>query len=269
MAPGPFLRQRRALAAGLFLLAVAPPAGRAQLATAPGSMGPTPAAVAGRSLLVPGWGQHVLGQKRAWLYLGVEAALWALWADRRSLGSDAREAYRDLAWSEARLATGARTDGSWAYYETLEKWTRSGAWDRDPARTGVQPEDDPDTYNGSIWQRARDLYFPPGSVPSEGDPAYERALAYYAQHAYGEAFLWDWSGKEAALLRYQGLIRTSDDRFRQATTALGAVLANHLLAGVDAWLSARAPAEVRLRVAPGSAVGPAGWTLGVRLRPSG
>jgi len=211
----------------------------------------------------------VLSQKRAWAYLAVEAALWALWADRRSLGADARDAYRDLAWNEARLTTGARTDGSWAYYETLEKWMRSGAYDRDPLRTGVQPEEDTGTYNGFIWQRARDLYFPPGSDPAEGDPAYDRALAYYAQHAYGEAFLWDWSGKEAALLRYQGLIRKSDDRFRQATTALGAVLANHLLSGVDGWLSARAPAEVRLRVAPGSAVGPSGWTFAVRLAPHG
>jgi len=40
--------------------------------------GPAPATVAGRSLLVPGWGQYVLGQRRAWAYLAVEAALWAL-----------------------------------------------------------------------------------------------------------------------------------------------------------------------------------------------
>jgi len=267
MASGLVSRQHRALAAAFVLLVVAPAAAAAQLATAPGSTGPTPAAVAGRSLLVPGWGQHVLGQRRAWAYLAVEAALWALWADRRSLGADARDAYRDLAWNEARLTTATRADGDWAYYETLEKWTRSGAYDRDPARTGVQPEEDAGTYNGFIWQRARDLYFPPGSAQSEGDPAYDRALAYYAQHAYGEAFLWDWSGKEAALLRYQALIRRSDDRFRQATTALGAVLANHLLAGVDAWLSARVPAAVELQVRPGTASAPDGWTFGVRLRP--
>lgn len=269
MGPDPLRRQPRGLAVGFVLFVVAAPPAVAQRAPAPNTAGPAPATVAGRSLLVPGWGQYVLGQRRAWAYLAVEAALWALWADRRSLGADARGAYRDLAWTEARLATGTRTDADWAYYETLEKWTRSGAYDGDPARAGVQPEGDAGTFNGFIWQRARELYFPPGSDPSRGDPAYDRALAYYAQHAYGEAFLWDWSGKETALLHYQALIRSSDDRFRQATTALGAVLANHLLAGVDAWLSARAPADVELRVAPGFSVGPAGWTFAVHLRPSG
>ncbi len=241
---------------------------RAQLAGARESAGPGPASVAGRSLLVPGWGQHVLGQRRTWAYLAVEATLWAIWADRRAAGADARAGYRDLAWTEARLPAGNRRDGDWAYYETLEKWARSGAYDADPARAGVQPEGDPGAYNGFIWQRARDLYFPPGSAPSAGDPAYERALAYYAQNAYGESFLWDWTGKETALHDYRELIHRSDDRFRQATTALGAVLANHLIAGVDAWLSARVPAEVDLRLVPGSPTLPVGWTLAVRLRPS-
>lgn len=227
-----------------------------------------PASAAGRSLVLPGWGQLALGQRRAWGYLAVEVALWAYWADRRSAGADARRAYRDLAWSRARLAAGVRVDGDWAYYETLEEWTRSGAYDADPSRPGVQPEQDATSFNGYVWSLARGQYLPGDGPPDEGDPRYTRALAYYEERAYGAAYLWDWSGKEGELARYKGLIRESDDRFQRATTALGAVLANHFLSATDAFLSARLPGEAGLRVVPGSALGPRGWTVGMNLRPA-
>jgi hypothetical protein len=158
-------------------------------------------------------------------------------------------------------------DGDWAYYETLEEWMRSGAFDADAQRSGVQPEEDPTTFNGYVWSLAKGQNFAAGTEPSEDDPAYIRALAYYERRAYGPDYLWDWSGKEGAVQRYEELIRESDDRFHQATTALGAVLANHLLSGADAFLSARLRGEAGLRVTPGSATGRTGWTLALRLRP--
>lgn len=216
---------------------------------------PGPAGVAARSLLLPGWGQHVQGQRRGLAYAAAEVVLWALWRDRRARGNDFRDAYRDLAWDAARNASASRTDGDWNYYETLSNWQRSGAWDRDPATPGVQPEDDPGTFNGSIWRLAQGLHFG-GAEPGPGDPRYEAALAYYGRRAYGEAFLWDWTGKEQERAEFKDLIDGSDQRYRQATSALGAVLANHLLSAADAYLSAQVPGEARLRVwAPGTTAG--------------
>jgi hypothetical protein len=139
-------------------------------------------------------------------------------------------------------------DGDFAYYEALTKWTRSGQFDREPGPEGIQPEEDATTYNGSIWTRARELFGPTGPE----DPRYAQAISYYEKHAYDARFLWDWSGRQAAFDEFRRLVAESDDRFRSATTALGAVLANHLLSGVDAYLSAGFNAEAQARVIPSS-----------------
>jgi hypothetical protein len=221
-----------------------------------------PIAVAARSLLVPGWGQLARSQRRGWAYLAVEAVLWAIWAERRDAGADLRVAYRDLAWTEGRLSAGTRVDGDWTYYENLSKWKRSGAFDRDPQAPGLQPEEDPATFNGSIWALARDLYLGSG-LPAPGEPSFDEALAYYRERAYPDPLLWDWTGREPALDAYKDLIRQSDDRFREATTAVGAVLANHLLSATDAYLSAAAGRRAGLRVVPPSRV--RGWAFTLHL----
>ncbi len=226
---------------------------------------PTRPAVALRSLLVPGWGQHTLGQRRAWAYAALEAGLWALWLDRRGDAADARSRYRDLAWREARGGSGIGADGDWAYYEVVSKWTRSGAFDANAGASGVQPEEDATTYNGSIWKLARDLYLPGGQRIVEGQ-AFHDALSYYEKRAYRDGFLWDWSAKGDALQRYKDLIRRSDGRFRQATATLGAVLANHVLAGADAFVSARVPGSGGLRLLPPPPGAPyPGWRLVVQM----
>jgi hypothetical protein len=226
---------------------------------------PPPANVAGRSLLLPGWGQHSLDQRRWIGYAVVEAGLWALWAERRAGGSDLQRQYRDLAWEEGRVQSGSRVDGDWAYYERLSTWTRSGHFDRDPQRAGVQPEENPTTYNGWIWGLAQGLYFQQGQTPSEDDPAYGRALAYYQERAYGPDFLWDWAGNEPSLTEFNELIDLSDDRFRQATAAMGAVFANHLLSGADAFLSARTSRPTGVRVVPEPWIKGMRWTLALRV----
>lgn len=210
---------------------------------------------AARSLVAPGWGQKELGQRRGIAYAVAEVALWALWAERRHHGASLRNAYRDLAWGEARLQGSPRSDPAWGYYETLSKWERSGWFDRNPALGGIQPEQDPATFNGSVWQLAVDRSFPRGTIPDPGSPAYASALAWYAEHAWGEPYLWDWSGNPAALAEFKDLIHGSDRGFSQATAALGAVLANHLLSAVDAFVSARIPGETRMNVeGPGAPI---------------
>lgn len=247
----------------LLALALAPPAGaqepppelpwswRAPAADAPYRQDAqvSPAGAAAASLVLPGFGQHRLGQVRKWVYWALEATAWALHLERRARGGELRDRYRDLAWAEARHQLGPRTDGDFGYYEVLAAWTRSGEFDHDPTSIGVQPEDDPASYNGFIWERARAIYFPAGQMVGAGDDAWTRALDYYVQRAYGPGFLWDWSSNPQAREELAELIERSDARFRQATTALGAVLLNHFISAVDAYTTARArrvlPARVR------------------------
>ncbi|MGE0161002.1 MAG: hypothetical protein AB7T31_16500 [Gemmatimonadales bacterium] len=211
-------------------------------------------APASASLLLPGAGQHLLGQNRKWAYLALEVAGWAFFAERRIAGGDYRARYRDLAWERARIQGGARMDGDFAYYERLVHWTRSGAYDADAGTPGLQPELDESTFNGSVWSLATRIHAATG-LP-ETDPAYQSALAYYSGHAYGTEFLWDWSGTPGAQSEYAELLDTSDSRFRQATTILGVIIANHVLSATDAYLSARGRVDApRLRVAPDDTVG--------------
>ena len=190
-----------------------------------------------RSLVLPGWGQLHRGQRRGWAYLALEVAGWAVFINRHRRGASLRDDYRDLAWSAGRLQNGDRVDGDFAYYERLSKWTRSGAFDSNAALSGVQPEEDPTAFNGSIWALARSIYSVPDSGAQPDDPAYQRALAYYLGRAYGPGFLWDWTSAAQDQAAFASLIAASDDRFRQATTALGAIIANHLVSAIDAYIS--------------------------------
>lgn len=229
-----------------------------------------PLAPAALSLVLPGAGQHVLGQRRKWAYAALEAAGWVVFFERRSAGAEARDRYRDYAWEEGRIQNTPRVDGPFAYYETMSKWTASGAFDADPGRGGVQPETDPSTYNGSIWTRAAQIYIPGGGPVPETDPAYQSALAYYSDLAYHTPYLWDWSGVPGGKERLAALIEATDDRFRQATTALGVVIANHLISAADAYLSARGRGvPVRVAIEPAAPAGMPGWSavLSVPLGP--
>jgi len=206
-----------------------------------------------RSAIVPGLGQLALGQRRGWAYLALEALGWALYIDRRRAGSDLRAEYRDFAWNEGRIKAGARIDGDFDYYETLTKWDRSGAFDLDAGLPGLQPENDPTVYNGLIWTRGLGIFSADASA-GPGDPRYDDALAYYQEQAYGTEFLWDWTGSPDARVIYGAIIRSSDERFRQARNAMGLVIANHLVSTVDAFLSARTRGlAVQSRVLPGPA----------------
>ena len=204
-----------------------------------------------RSALIPGAGQLALGQKRSWAYLGLEAIGWFLYLDRRGAGADLRTEYRDYAWDVGRIQAGTRVDGDFDYYETMSNWDRSGAYDRDTGRPGIQPEDDTSLYNGLIWARARGIFsVDPAAGP--GDPQYEAAITYYETRAYGPDLLWDWTSSPGGRSTYVGLIEASDQRFRQARNAMGLIIANHLVSAVDAFLSARAPGlSTRSRVLPG------------------
>ena len=201
------------------------------------------------SAVLPGAGQYTLGSARWIAYAAVEAAALYWYGDRRAEGRDLEARYRDLAWEVARLnASGERRDGDFHYYEALADYERSGAYDADPVREGVQPETDPTTYNGWIWALARAIYFPFGvdSLPEDAT-AYRRAMGYYTSRAVGPEFAWSWEGRPEARTRYRQLIGQSDAAYRSASRALGLILANHVVSAVDAFVTARLRAS---RAAP-------------------
>lgn len=222
------------------------------------------------SLALPGLGQHRQGKSRKWIFAGLEVAAWSVYLERRSAGGALRDDYRDFAWEEGRLQAGKRVDGDFNYYETLSKWNRSGAFDRDAGSSGLQPEEDPATFNGTIWVRAQGIFLGGGGQP--GDLGFARALEYYEARAYETEFLWDWSRSPAGRERLGELISESDSRFMQATSAVGIVIANHLASAVDAFLASRGIASrASIRFAPRREPGGSGWSarLSVPIGPVG
>ena len=195
------------------------------------------------SALLPGVAQRKLGKGHWIAYLAVEAAAWIGFGHAHWSATDQRGQYQDLAWEVARSFSGPRIDGDFSYYETLEKFLDSGIFDTDPSASGIQPEMDASTFNGSVWLLATEVHFPFGSSPGPGDPEYAAALLDYERRAYDDRFAWSWAGQPAAWDDYMDLIDSSDGSFRRASQFMGLIVANHLLSGIDAFLTARVQAS--------------------------
>ena len=231
-----------------------PLAERHQVADAEPALSPGPAFL--YSALVPGLGQRKLGKRRWVAYLAVEGATWIAFGHARWSATDRRGQYQDLAWNVGRQFNGSRVDGDFRYYEAMEKFETSGAFDTDPEAPGVQPQMDLSTFNGRAWSLATEIHFPAGANPLPGDPEYEAALADYQARAYDERFEWSWTGQSPAWTDYMDLIESSDGYFRRASQFLGVVIANHVLSGVDAFVTARIQGsgqnqtEVQIRLVP-------------------
>jgi hypothetical protein len=210
------------------------------------------------SLVLPGSGQLASGKSRGIVYLAVEAWLIsrALAAGQR--GRAERAQYQTLAYDVARrVFTPIRVDGPFEYYETMEKFVESGAYNLTP--TGpLTPETDTATFNGFVWQLARRTFFAdPDSPPDPASPAWTSAIAFYNDRAITANFRWSWRGARLEQDVYRGAIRASDDAFRQRTNYFGALVVNHLVSAIDALISARmghrpaAIPQVRIETAPG------------------
>jgi hypothetical protein len=202
------------------------------------------------SALVPGSGQILTGHDRGVLYLAAEAfLLLRLWSLERE-GRRERDAFRDLAFSVARAPfRPARRDTVFEYYEAMQSYIESG-----PFSTGIGseiiPPTDVSTYNGYVWQLARETFLASPDLPVDtASEEYQRALDFYASRAVGANFQWSWrdAGLERDLFRQS--IGRSDDAFRLATQYLGLVLANHLVSTIDAFVSERLGRQTSLRTA--------------------
>lgn len=209
------------------------------------------------SLVVPGAGQSMLKQPRSVAYLATEVFLVIQYLAAKRDGNRDRTEYRQLAADIARKKFGGTRVGPWDYYESMEKYDASGAFDM-IAGGEVDPETDPLTYNGARWLLARlNFWANPNVAPSKSSPEYQRALAFYVNSAAGEEYLWSWRDQQLQKDLYQQTIRSANRGYQRATSMVGILAANHLASLIDAYIS------VRLRRFGGASDG--GRTSGLRL----
>jgi len=215
------------------------------------------------SLVLPGSGQLLAHQDRGAIYLVTELFVLAQFLRLNQTAHHEAGRFRDLAFDVARRSyappLGVR-DTTFEYFEQMEKFSASGAFNRGlgPA---IVPEDDPATYNGAVWLLARRTYWADPSVPPPTDsPQYLSALQFYINRAVGPNFLWSWRDASLEQGEFRFAIRRSDDAFRQAQYQLGLLLANHLVSAIDALISSRLsaaagrPAHVSTTLGPGRAL---------------
>jgi hypothetical protein len=192
------------------------------------------------SLVLPGSGQILGEHDRGAVYLVTEAFFLTRYFALSAQGRRDRSRYRDLAFIVARGAFApATTDTVFEYYEQMGKFIESGPFDADPG-SGFAPATDPRSYNGAIWQLARETFFAnPDSTPATTSEEYQHAIAFYNRRAIGPNFQWSWRNAGIEQDLYDQTIASSDQAFRRASEQLGLLLANHLLSAIDAFIANR------------------------------
>jgi hypothetical protein len=192
------------------------------------------------SLLVPGAGQVLGGQDRGVVYLAAEVLFLGRALALARQGRRERAYFQTLAFDVARSAfTTVRRDGPWEYYEAMGRYVESGAYNL-LGPTGFAPETDTLTYNGAMWLLARRNYFEnPDSIPATTSSIYRAALAFYKSRAVTDEYRWSWRDARLEMGVYRQAIQNSDEGYREATNYFGAILANHLVSVVDAFISTR------------------------------
>lgn len=192
------------------------------------------------SLLMPGSGQVLLRQDRFMAYLAVEAWAMVEFANLRTEARRQQSRYRGLARDVARSLYGARPPvGTWPYYEAMEKYVESGVFDRLPGGE-VDPELDVETHNGAMWLLARQNFWSDPDVPPLPTTAkFRNAMNFYLDRAIRAEYRWSWRNAQLEQDLYVRTIRRYNSSLSEARQALGVVIANHLLSGVDAFVTLR------------------------------
>jgi hypothetical protein len=213
------------------------------------------------SLLVPGTGQLLARQDRGAVYLAAEVYLLSRYLQLDHQATQEATRFQTLAFEVARRSfMPTRRDTIFEYYEQMERFVESGAYDADPGGA-FAPEPDPQTYNGSVWLLARRTYWVDPDVPP--DPTswqYRAALDFYTARAVGPNFQWSWRDHSLEHQVFRDFIRRSDNAYRRAQNQIGLLLANHLVSAVDALISARLSAATRRKAELQTTVGLRGRT---------
>lgn len=193
------------------------------------------------SAVLPGAGQAILRQRRAIVYVAIEAFALSSYNGHTRVARRTRDEYRALASNVARAAFSAlRPVGDFDYYERMEHFASSGSFDLGPGGGLLEPERDTTTFNGAMWLLARRTYWKdPFQQPERGTAEWTRAEQFYVQRAIRPEYRWSWEGAQGEYSLFRQLIRRSNDRYRSAVADLGVVLGNHVLSAIDASVALR------------------------------
>jgi len=193
------------------------------------------------SALLPGAGQALRRERRALLYLAIEAFAFTNHSTHRRGARRTRDGYRTLAATVARSPFAeVRPNGDFAYYERMMSYVASGRFDLSGGTRPLEPEIDTVTFNGATWLLARRTYWTdPAQPPPRGSVEWVRAEAFYLQRAVRPNFRWSWEGASADYDRFRQLIQRSNDQYRAALSNLGLALGNHVLSAIDASIAVR------------------------------
>lgn len=193
------------------------------------------------SAIVPGGGQVLLRQRRAIVYVALEAFALSSYNSHTRVARRTRNEYRSLASDVARSPFSAsRPVGDFDYYERMEHFASSGVFDLGGGAGVLQPEVDSTTFNGATWLLARRTYWKnPFQPPERGSAEWTRAEQFYLQRAVRPEYRWSWAGADGEYSRFRQLIRRSNEGYRSAVADLGVALGNHVLSAIDASVSLR------------------------------
>lgn len=201
------------------------------------SSGPWWAPIA--SAIVPGSGQALQRKRRAIAYVAADGFLLAQYADALGNGRALRREYRVLARIARTFYTSRFPTGDFEYYERMEQFVESGAFDLNPGGD-LEPETDTLTFNGQTWRLARETFWDDPSVPPPRDSdSYRRALDFYARRAVAPDFRWSWRNAQLEQDLFRRTIQRSNSAFRLSSEYLGTIIANHALSAVDAFIIVR------------------------------
>jgi hypothetical protein len=195
------------------------------------------------SAAVPGSGQLALRQWRAVGYVVLEAFVVVQHVRSNADGRRERREYQRLARVARAAFSTTLPNGDQAYYERMLHHLESGVFDVVPGGT-VDPDPDPATYNGSVWLLARRTYWEdPDSPPPRESPPYRNAEDFYLARAIRPEFRWSWASAPTEMERFRDAVVRSNDAFREAGFYLGAILVNHAISMVDAYVTVRLRSE--------------------------
>ncbi len=216
------------------------------------------------STVLPGTGQALLGQHRFVAYLAVEAFTLLGYVNQQSEATRERNRYRALASDVARaFFPGSHPIGTWTYYESMEHYVESGAFDRIPGGA-LTPESDETTFNGAMWLLARRTYWrDPNVQPATTSGEYQNSINLYIARAVQPEFSWSWRNAQLEQDLYRRSISRANQAYRDARTQLGWLIANHLLSTVDAFVS------LRIRGGAGAQGGPTAMSASIPWAPFG
>jgi len=191
------------------------------------------------SAIVPGSGQIVMRQRRGIPYLAAETFLIIQYLSMREDAREFRSEYQRLAQVARSFFSNEFPAGDFEYYERMEQFVASGAYDLD-LNGALAPETDTTTFNGFTWRLARRTYWEdPDVEPPRDSDAYLRAVEFYQERAVRDEFRWSWQNAQLEQDLFRQTIQRSNSAFRRTSQYLAVVIANHALSAIDAFVMVR------------------------------